>query len=161
MRRPDASKPALPQADQRLVEGQPEVAQIAQRIDDRACVALEERDALAVFPAATRRKPERIGEVVQRHHGLDAPVAQAADHGTVAVQRRVIDLAGAGLDTAPLDAQPMGVEPQPLHVIEIALGIGPPIAGEPAAVAVPDGAGLLLVDRPLVVAVVAFCLVRG
>ncbi len=47
------------------------------------------------------------------------------------------------------------------HEVEIALGVAPPVAGEAAAVVVPDGARLLLKGPPIVIGVVPLHLVGG
>jgi hypothetical protein len=64
-------------------------------------------------------------------------------------------------NAAPLHREPVSVVPQLGHQIKVALGIAPPIAGQAAAIAVPNGTGALFKVPPIVIAVVALHLVGG
>ena len=48
--------------------------------------------------------------MVKSDHGLDAGIAQRADHLAIPVQSGLIDLAFAWLDARPLDGHPMRAE---------------------------------------------------
>ena len=88
--------------DERLVDRAPQRHLIAQRFyharREPTEVVLDQR----VLPAADLGQPQRIGEVVECHHRLQAALAQQTQHLGVLAQRRCVEGPRLRLDAAPL-----------------------------------------------------------
>ena len=149
--------------DDRLVDRTPQRHLVAQRLDDARCEAGEKILDLGILPRADLGQPQRVGEVVQRDHRLDAAGAQQADHLGVLAQAGLVEQPRLRLDPAPLDRQAQAVDPELGRPVEVGRGgLQVPPVGRPAGFgAVMDAARLLLPRGPLVVAVAALVLVRG
>jgi len=147
--------------DARLINGAPQRHQTAQLVNGVAHKTPEVADDGWVAPAALPGEPQGRGEVKEGYHRLDTPLPQTGQDLSIADDGCRIESALLWLDPAPLDREPMGVMSHPGHKVEIALGVAPPVTGKPAAVAVPDGAWLLLKGPPIVVRVVPLHLMRG
>ena len=98
---------------------------------------------------------------MQRDHGPQSALLQAAEHFTIAIQGLVVEAARLRFHATPLDAKAMSLQIMLLHQIKIALGIAPPVTGRAAFPPIPDGARLLFERPPLVISVESFYLVRG
>src|SRR5690606_335614 len=111
----------------RLVDRAPQRDEVAKCRDDLARVALKPADDLLVLPRALLRNPQRVSEVVQRDHRLDAARSQPGDHLAVATKRRLVPHTGLRLDTAPLNREPVRVLVELNHAVEVFFGTVPPI----------------------------------
>src|SRR5579871_567643 len=83
-----------------FVDGTPEVAEVAQRLHGMRDVALEAFGSVACEEAATRCEPEGIGEVMQRHHRLNAALVECLQHLAIALERLRIPFVHARLDAS-------------------------------------------------------------
>ena len=73
-------------------------------------------------------EPPRVGEVVQRDHGLEAPRrAQGEDLG-VALERRRVEPARRGLQPGPFHREPERVAPDGGGAVQCVFGVAPEVA---------------------------------
>jgi hypothetical protein len=92
--------------------------------------------------------------MVQRDHGGQAALVQAAQHETVALEGLLIPLVRLGLDAAPFDGEAVGVVVRFGGAVEILTpAAAPPVAGQAGGA---GGVALLLPFPPLIVGIVAF-----
>ncbi len=157
-----AHEPAV-RVNDRLVDRAPEGHLVAQRLDYAGREAGEEILDQWVLPRAQLGQPQRVGEVVQRDHRLDAAGAQQAEHLGVLAQRGLVEQSLLRLDPAPFDRDAQAVQPQLSRAVEVGRGDlqVPPVGRGAGHVSVVDAARLLLPCGPLVVPVAALVLVRG
>ena len=148
-----------------LVDGAPALHLAAVLLEHPLREANKERDVLLWLEAALVLKPQRVGEVVQGNHGLNACSDERIDHGVVVRDRLRIEAPFLGLDPAPLNAESIAVEAElVLHALNV-FGIALPVLGRRTrAIAVVDARVPFLVDRilpscPVVVGVSAIDLV--
>src|SRR5690606_26932241 len=94
-------------------EGDPELAEVAERLDGALGEAREERRQLLREEPAAERDPAREGEVVHGDHRGDARVAVRPEDVAVVVPRGRIELARLPLDARPLDGEPVGAHAEP------------------------------------------------
>ena len=113
------------------------------------------------LPPAARGEPCRGREVVEGHHGGDAPLAARRADPAVVVECGDGELALGGLDPAPLEREPIGAEPHGCDELDV---LGPPmqrIACVPARLGT-AGVRVVLPRPPVVVDVAALDLMgRG
>src|SRR5690606_35422028 len=143
------------------VDRAPQRDKVTERRDNLARVALKPADDLLVLPRTLLRNPERVGEVVQRDHRLDAARSQPGDHLSVAPQRRIVPHARLRLDAAPLNREPVRILIKLNHAVEVFFGAVPPVARTACTLVLIDKSAFLLRCKPIVVREVTFYLVRG
>ena len=93
-------------------------------------------------PPAVTGEPDRVREVVQRDHRLQAEVASRRDHAPVVIDRGARDPALLGLDPRPLDAEAVGVQArrrEQRHVFGVAVVAVGGVAGRRLDRRVPAG----------------------
>src|SRR5581483_9258505 len=90
----------------------------------------------------------------------DGAPAKILQHAAVAIESRLIEATRYGFDAAPFDGKAQGVHPDLLGQVEVALGVGPPVASLAAGIPRLDAAGALPLE-PLIIFVAAFDLVGG
>src|SRR6516225_276739 len=105
-------------------------------------------------------EPAGMGEVMKANHGTNAAPDEGGELFPIAFEGSTIPGSFFGLDAAPLHGKTQGVEPQVTREVEVALRMGPPVAGGAGAVAAANVTGVLPV-RPLAVVAVALNLVPG
>ena len=104
----------------------------AERGDDAGHVAGEDVGRARAEPELLPQPP-RVGEVVQRHHRLQAARrAQGEDLG-VALQGGVVECTGSGLQAGPLHREAEGVAPDGGGPVERLGGMPPEVARQPRA----------------------------
>ena len=133
--------PGLQVADhgraERLVHCHPARDDVTEAVQHELHVVAEVRHRVAVHPAAGVLQRLRQVPVVQGGHRLDAPGAQPVHQAPVVVQALLVDGAGTVRhDPGPADREPVGVQPQPGHEIQVRVGPVVMIAGDRAGVAV-------------------------
>src|SRR5258708_38415857 len=102
-------------------------------------------------PAIFLTDPQRIGEVVQRDHRRQAPLAQRLEHLPVLFQGGIIPLAGFRLDAAPLYRQAQRVIVHVHGAIKIfKVAACPPIAGTPGLLILEDMAWGFFPAAPII-----------
>ena len=94
-----------------------------------ATEAPEPVDRVRVLPAPLGGQPARVGEMVERHDGIDAPIPQALALPPVVGQGAPGELTGRRFDPAPFDGEPVVVEAQAGHQIGVFLPAIPRVAG--------------------------------
>src|SRR6516225_5309209 len=105
-------------------------------------------------------EPAGMGEVMKANHGTNAAPDEGGELFPIAFEGSTIPGSFFGLDAAPLHGKTQGVESQVTREIEVALRMGPPVAGGAGAVAAANVTGVLPVC-PLAVVAVALDLVAG
>ena len=134
-RREVAQHVARGRVDIRLVEGDPLRAHVAEDVHGAAREAQEERHRVRVGEPAQVLEPDRVVEVMQRHHRLDPALAQGDHHLAVSGERSVVEAPDLGLDARPVDRHPQRGQAQVPREVEVPFRVLPPVASDPAAVA--------------------------
>jgi hypothetical protein len=114
---------------------------VAERLDRECRVLGEAQGGVAIDPPAGILERLRQVPVVERRERADTPLEQAVDESAVERQPLLIRLAGAvGLDAGPGDREPVRLETEGRHQVEV--GVEPVIVvvGDIAGVAVDDTA---------------------
>lgn len=155
-----ATEPAQNRIDNRLIEGDPQIAVFTEGSRHLFREAFEEGDRGRILPAAASRDPKRSGEVVERDHRFEAVIGHALEDGAVAVDGVVVPEAFAGFDTAPFHRHTVGVLSHRGGCFQVGLGVVPPVAGLAGGLAGIDVAGLFP-GMPVVVGVATLHLMRG
>src|SRR5205085_11338322 len=101
--------PALRRVDVWLVDGAPELYQVAQLVYNSAHERQESGRRPARGPAAFAGEPGRVREVVKGQHRAHPLLAQLAQHVAVVTQLAAVELAFLRLHTGPLDRKPVRV----------------------------------------------------
>src|SRR5579859_627917 len=158
-RRIDTQHVAHRSIDVWFVNGNPEIAQVAQALCGARHVAREVTDVLLARETTSVGKPERFGKVVQRDHRFDMAVSQIRQHGSIAIKSGAVPTALARFNTAPLQAESQRVMAHLLGQGEIAFGSFPPVHSIAAAITGVD-VSLLLPAIPLVQHIAALVLIR-
>ena len=115
---------------------------------------------LRAGPAAVVHQPARHREVDERDDRVQAPLAAAVDHAPVVVEGGAGELALLGLDPAPLEAEPVGVQAGAGDEVEVLAPAVVGVAGVAAGLGERRVLGVL--HLPVVVVdVAALDLVRG
>jgi hypothetical protein len=142
-RRPDAEQVRVRGEHVRLVDGDPESAKVTQRVHRDARESRQPFRELVGEQSPALRQPEGQREVMERHHGLDACVAETTEHTAVRVERGSIDLAIPGLDSRPLDRHAVGAQAQRPLDEHVTLPEAPGVARDVRSVPVLDATRLL------------------
>src|SRR4029077_5193368 len=95
-----------------LVERDPELAQVPERLHHAAREALEKGRGLGMKKRAFLFEPARVGEVMQAYHGTNPALHQPLQQLAVTLERCEVPLAFLRLDAAPLDRKAQGVDAQ-------------------------------------------------
>ena len=146
--------------DVRLVDRAADRDEVADVGDRALAVAREAVDDLRRLPAADRRDPARVREVVERHDRLHALFVAFGEHPPVVVERGDRELAVLGLDPRPLDREAVGAEAVIAHERDV-VGVAVVAVGAVARRLDARGVGPVLERPPVVVPVAAFDLMRG
>src|SRR5215471_2809416 len=96
--------------------------------------------------------------MMKGHERPHAALAKRLKHGSIAAEGVGVPAVFLGLDAAPLQREPQGVDAKILGAIEILFGVSPPVASQTSAVAGLDTA-FLLPRGPLMIEVAALHLV--
>ena len=88
-----AGEPPVGGVDVRLIDGAPQVHQVAQLIRRASHKGDECAHRVAVHPPALAREPQRACEVVQGDHRLDALLTKVAEHIAVVADLARVELA--------------------------------------------------------------------
>ena len=113
---------------------------VAEAVQHELHVVAEVGHGVAVHPAAGVLQRLREVPVVQGGHGLDAPGAQPVHQAPVVVEALLVDRAGTVRDDpGPADREPVGVQAQAGHEIQVRVGPVIVVAGDRAGVAVRHG----------------------
>src|SRR5579875_906597 len=145
--------------DVRFVDGEPEVAQVLQRLYDIGGVADEIKNVALVGKTAAVGKPQRVSEVMQGDEWFHMAAAQICEHLPVTVDGGAIPLPLPRLNAAPFDAQAQSVVFHLLGPLKIAFRVVPPIAGV-SSIFSGKNMPLLLPAIPLIVRIAALTLIR-
>src|SRR5437867_1944452 len=160
-RRPDALVVAVEGEHLRLVDRGPEIDQIAVALARETREAHEVRDVSDPLPSAECREPAGIGEVVQRNHRGDAARPAGEEDTAVVVEGPLVVPTRLRLDSAPLDREAVGIEPEGAQDVEVLLVALPAEARCAGAISVPDLPRDLLPIPPVVPVVPPLDLMRG
>src|SRR6266446_2763311 len=161
-RRPLGQRIASSRDCRGLVQGDPKLDPGAERLETLARKPREPGDRGATFPPAGARDPARQGAMIERDHRAQSELAHAIEDARVSREGGVVETALLGLETAPL-------QPEPVRVLSETRGKGkiflshsrPPRACTARSGAVVDPSWSLLPLGPVVVVVPALDLVRG
>ena len=103
-----------------LVERVPALDDVAEQLERNAGIAFVEVDDLAAFPAAALLQGDGHVEVEQVHEGLDALVAQRAEHVAVELDGLGVGVAlRIGQQARPADRGAEGVLPRLVQQLDI------------------------------------------
>ena len=141
-----------------LVEGDPVGDEISERAHGALGVVAKELRGLRVEESATSLKPARVSEVMERDEDAHAAAAGGAQKLAITHDGPVAPVGEGGLHAAPFNRDAQGVEAQRGAEVEIALGVGPPVAGRTAQASADVGTALPVM--PLVERVATLELVR-
>ncbi len=133
----------------RLVQRRPGVDPVTERGAHNPRVLLERIHGRAVRPTAGILQRLRQIPVIQRRYRLDASREQTVDESRVEVEPRLVHRAAARWhDAGPRDREPIGVQTQLRHEVEIALPAVVVVARHIPRVTVPHLAGRLAEPVP-------------
>src|SRR5712691_3803533 len=159
-RRELAGDPSVDAVDRRLVDRAPHPDQVAELVDRTLHERKKRARRVGRGPSALADEPQRVREMVQRHHRQDSLLSQLTEDVAVVPDLARVELTFRGLDSRPLDRKPVRVLvelAQHREVLAIAVVV---VARDRGRVAIGDMARRLLPLPPVVVAVVALDLVR-
>ena len=112
-------QPAQQPREVRLVQRHGPGHAVAQALGDDVAVAGEHRRCLRVEPPAAPREPVRRGHVVIRDRRSDPHGQAVVDDRAVVRESLRRELALGRLDPRPLDREPVGVQAQPGHEVDV------------------------------------------
>src|SRR6267378_4676908 len=161
-RRPLVHRIASSRDCRRLVQGDPKLDPGAERLETLARKPREPRDRSATLPPAGVRDPARQGAMIERDHRAQSELPHAIEDARVSREGGVVEAALLGLETAPLQSEPVRVLSETGGNGKILLSHSlPPGACTARSGAVVDPSRNLLPLGPVVVVVPALDLVRG